>query len=74
MADLVRRRVAVIATPGQTAVAQARLRPQRSRSSSASATTPSNLVSSPALPSRVATRPGSIFSPRSCGQAAGALP
>src|SRR5215467_4955023 len=39
-------------------------RPQRSRSSSASAETRSRLVWSPALPGRVATPPGSVFSPK----------
>ena len=54
LSDLVRRQVAVIATPPK-------LRPRRSRSSSASAKTRSSLVWSPALPGRAATRRASIF-------------
>ena len=65
VADLVRRQVAVIATPGN---GPARLRPKlqqrRSRSSLASAKTRSGLVLSPASPGRAATRPASIFSTR----------
>ena len=65
MADLVRRRVAVIATPGSILLRlRPKLRPRRSRSSSASAKTRSRWVLSPALPGRAATRPASIFSSR----------
>ena len=65
MADLVRRRVAVIATPGNApSRSRPKLRPRRSRSSSASAKTRSSLVLSPASPGRAATRPASIFSLR----------
>ena len=63
MADLVRRRVAVIATPGSRLRRwRPKRRPRRFRSSSASAQTRSSLVSSPASPGRAATRPVSIFS------------
>ena len=65
MADLVRRRVAVIATPGSTTPrSRPKLRPRRSRSCSASCKTRSSLVLSPASPGRAATRPASIFSPQ----------
>ncbi len=65
MADLVRRRVAVIATPGSKPPrSRPKLRPRRSRSCSASAMTRSSLVLSPASPGRAATRPASIFSTR----------
>jgi putative ABC transport system substrate-binding protein len=64
VAELVRRRVAVIAAPGGTP-ASIRLRQRRSRSSLASAKTRSSLVLSPASRGRAATRPVSIFSPRS---------
>jgi putative ABC transport system substrate-binding protein len=63
MADLVRRRVAVIATPGFTIAAiAAKAAPRRSLSYSASPTIRSSLVSLPALPGRGETRPASIFS------------
>jgi hypothetical protein len=55
MADLVRRRVAVIAS-------KPKLQRRRYRSSSALATTRSSLVLSPASPGRAAMRPASIFS------------
>ena len=56
MADLVRRRVAVIATPaGNLLRLQPKLRPRRSRSSSASAKTRSSSVLSPASPGRAET-------------------
>src|SRR5262249_16729342 len=62
MADLVRRRVAVIATPAGNYAAQA------AKAATitipivlASATTRSGLVWSPALPGRTETRPASIF-------------
>jgi len=62
IADLVRRRVAVIATPARPLLfRQPKRRPQRSRSSSASAETRLRLVLSPALPGRAATPPGSLF-------------
>src|SRR5712691_9766970 len=62
MADLVRRRVAVVATPGSNPAAlRPKLRPRRSRSSSALAKTRSSWVLSPALPGRAAMRPASIF-------------
>ena len=61
MADLVRRRVDVIATPAFALVPRRpKLRPRRSRSSSASATTRSSWDWSPALPGRAAMRPASI--------------
>jgi hypothetical protein len=64
MADLVRRRLAVIATPAFTAAARRpKPRPRRSRSSSASPKTRSSWVWSPALPGRAAMRPASIFWP-----------
>ena len=51
MADLVRRRVAVIATPaGNLLRSRPKLRPRRSQSSSASAKTRSSSVLSPASP------------------------
>ena len=66
MADLVRRRVTVIATPvGAALRLRPKLRPRRSRSSSASAKIPSRWVWSPALPGRAATQPVSIISCRS---------
>ena len=64
MADLVRRRVAVIATPGNGPRSRPKLQQRRSRSSSASAMTRSSLVLSPASPGRAAMRPASIFSSR----------
>src|SRR5260370_39998016 len=65
VADLVRRHVAVIATPGS----RPRRSPPRplqrqSRSFSVSATTRLRSVSSPASPGRAATQPASIFSSR----------
>jgi hypothetical protein len=67
MADLIRRRVAVIATPASnTPRLRPKLRPRRSRSSSALATTRSSSVLSPASPGLGAMRPGSIFSPGRC--------
>jgi hypothetical protein len=66
MADLVRRRLAVIATPSSTVLRlRPKLRPQRSQSSSASEKTRLNLVWSPAWPGRAAMPQGSIFSQRS---------
>ena len=63
MADLVRRRVAVIATPAAPLLrSRPKRRPRRSRSSSASAKTRSGSVWSRASPGRVATRQASIFS------------
>ena len=68
MAQLVRRRVAVIATPGfGDGALAAKVPPRRSRSSSASRKTRSSLVWSPALPGREATRPASIFCPLRLG-------
>ena len=65
MADLVRRQVAVIATPGgKTAALRPKLQQRRSRSSSASTKTRSGLVLSPASLGRAATQPASIFSTR----------
>src|SRR3974377_1392303 len=65
MADLVRRRVAVIATPRPSLLRlQPKLRLRRSRSSLASAKLQSRWVWSPALHGRVATSPASIFSTR----------
>ena len=65
MADLARRKMAIIATPGSTVAAlAAKLRPRQSRSSSASAKTRLSWVLSPALPGLGATRPASISSPR----------
>jgi putative ABC transport system substrate-binding protein len=61
MADLVRRRVAVIATAGDPPTLRPKLRPRRSRSPSASAETLSGMAWSPALPGRAATRLASIF-------------
>ena len=64
VADLVRRQVAVIATPGSVPPrSRPKLQQRRSRSSSASAKTRSGLVLSPASPGPAATRPASIFSP-----------
>jgi hypothetical protein len=64
MADLVRRRVAVIVTPATTLMrSRPKLQPQRSQSCSESMKTQSSLVLSPASPGRVATRPASTFSP-----------
>ena len=63
MADLVRRRVAVIAIPSFSAGAQAaKAATAQSRSCSASAKTRSGLVWSPALPGRAAMRPESTVS------------
>jgi len=63
MADLVRRRVAVIATPGSNLRRlRPKLRPQRSRSFSASPKILLSLVWSAALPGRAATRPALILS------------
>ena len=65
MADLVRRRVAVIATPGTTPGTIAAKPPQRrSRSSSVSPKIRSSSVLSPASPGRAATRREAIFSAR----------
>ena len=65
MADLVRRQVAVIATPGNVPLrSRPKLQQRRSRSSSVSAKTRSSLVLSPASPGPAATRPASIFSSR----------
>ena len=62
MADLVRRRVAVIATPPATLLPwRPKRRPRRSRSSSASAKTRSSLVLSPASPGRAETLTGINF-------------
>ena len=73
MADLVRRRVAVIATPaGNYAAQRPKLRPRRSQSSSVSAMTRSSWVLSPVLRGQTETHRGSIFSPGGGGQAAGA--
>src|SRR5262245_54075042 len=63
MADLVRRRVAVIATPGSNLRRlRPKLRPQRSRSFSASPKILLSLVWSAALPGRAATGPALILS------------
>jgi hypothetical protein len=63
MADLVRRRVAVLPRPVALLLRwRPKLQPHRSRSSSASAKTRLKLVWSPALPGRAATRPALIFS------------
>ncbi len=64
MAEIVRRRVAVIGTPNNTLVAAtAKPRRRRFRSSSALARTLSRQVLSQALPDRAATSPASIISP-----------
>ena len=73
MADLVRRRVAVIATPGNTPLrSRPKLRPRRSRSCSASADDPVKLglVASLARPGGNATGIN-FFSAEVVGQAAG---
>ena len=59
-ADLVRRQVAVIATPNTMPALAANLQQQRSRSSSLSAMTQSSLVSSAAWPNLEGTRPVSM--------------
>ena len=64
MADLVRRRVAVIASVGNVPRSRPKLQQRRSRSSSVSAMTRSGLVLSAASPGLVAMRPASIFSSR----------
>ena len=64
LTELVRREVAVIATPVVCLRSRRKLRQQRFRSSLASAMTRSGLVLSPVLPAPVATRPASIFSSR----------
>ena len=65
MADLVRRQVAVIATPGSNvAHLRPKLQQRRSRSSSASPKTRSSLALLTASPVPVATRPALIFSSR----------
>src|SRR6516164_3844562 len=62
MADLVRRRVAVIATPAATTLPRRlKLRPQRSPLYSASETTRSDWALSPTLPGRAEMRPVTIF-------------
>ena len=61
-AELVRRRVAVIAAFGARRRSRPRRQPRRSPSSSASAKTRSGLVLSPASPGPAATSQGSIFS------------
>jgi hypothetical protein len=69
MADIVRRRVAVIATPSNTLIRPQRKQRQRqSRLSSASPQTLSKLALSRALPGRVAMPPASIISPWRCRQ------
>ena len=61
MADLVRRQVAVIATPGACPRSRPKLQQRRSRSSSASVRTRLSLALSPVLPGLAATRRASIF-------------
>ena len=73
VADLVRRRVAVIAVPAARPLySRPKLRPRRSRSSSVSPKTRSGLVLSPTLPGLAAMRRASIFlwakwKPSDCG-------
>jgi hypothetical protein len=62
IADLVHRRVAIIATPATLPRLRPKLRPRQSRSSSGLAKTRSNSASSPALPGRAEMRRASIFS------------